>query len=223
MGYRPPVAEGFARFQKGDQVSVLVQRWSLVELGEGTASPYDSHPSLPQRLAALMALPHEPAPLDDPTASGLLRDPDGLEVELLRHVSRLDVDALQPISWEDTTGKVWLEVWQGMCRQHRGVLEGHTPASLPQVVHHVASSSSSTEEPQTQKADTLCTVLGAALALVLARRGWTIDATPGNHVTATHDGIVIQPFDAVRRMSARELRGRSGSGPATRPASRTSI
>jgi hypothetical protein len=72
-------------------------------------------------------------------------------------------------------------------------------------VHHVASSSSSTEEPQTQKADTLCTVLGAALALVLARRGWTIDATPGNHVTATHDGIVIQPFDAVRRMSAREL------------------
>ncbi len=172
-GYRPPFAEGFARFLKGDEISVLVQRQSLIELDDDTASPFDSHPSLPQRLEALKAVSHEPAPLDDPGAIGLLRDPDGLEVELLRQVSRLDVDALQPISWEDTTGKVWLGVWHDMCREHRALLQGNTPASLPQAVHRATSSGSSTTGPHPQEADSLLTVLGAALALVLARRGWS--------------------------------------------------
>jgi hypothetical protein len=102
---------------------------------------------------------------------------------------------------------VWLKVWHDLCRQRRSALEGTTPATLPQVLHQAGSSSgNATPKPAVRPEDPgLANVLAAALSVVLARRGWALDASPGNHVTATREGVVIQPFDAVRRMSAREL------------------
>jgi hypothetical protein len=41
----------------------------------------------------------------------------------------------------------------------------------------------------------------------LARRVRTIEAAPGNHVTATREGMLIRPFDVFREMAARELGG----------------
>jgi Zn-dependent protease with chaperone function len=54
---RPPIAEGFSRFIADDGIERQANEILERELAEGTTSPYDSHPSLPERIAAVQELP----------------------------------------------------------------------------------------------------------------------------------------------------------------------
>jgi hypothetical protein len=56
-GYRPPIAEGFARFLGAEGVAAALQEADKV-MREGASDPYDSHPSLKERLDALRGATH---------------------------------------------------------------------------------------------------------------------------------------------------------------------
>jgi hypothetical protein len=53
--------------------------------------------------------------------------------------------------------------------------------------------------------DLLVSLVGAALTVVLSRCGWSIDAGPGDPVTATLHGEVIETFEVLGRLSRNEL------------------
>ena len=52
-------------------------------------------------------------------------------------------------------------------------------------------------KPGLRRRDILSSVIGAALAVVLARRGWTLDASPGELVVLSREGLVIRPFEVM--------------------------
>ena len=59
-GYLPPLAAGFARFVQVESVSSNMATAIQTEEAEGESNPYDTHPPLRERVAALKALPQGP-------------------------------------------------------------------------------------------------------------------------------------------------------------------
>ena len=56
-GYLPPLAAGFARFVQVESVSATMATAIQSEEAEGESNPYDTHPPLRERVAALNSLP----------------------------------------------------------------------------------------------------------------------------------------------------------------------
>ncbi len=146
-GSLPPVAEGFSRFLEGNETRAALDRIAEEELREGTSDPYDSHPSLRQRLDALKDAPHQPALVPDPAAIELLRNEPTLEVALLTRIARIDVPSLKPIGWNDV-GSIWLAIWQKECQEERKALADITPDMLPLVCRDPAAYERRDQAPQ---------------------------------------------------------------------------
>jgi heat shock protein HtpX len=203
-GYRPPIAEGFARFLGAKGIAAALQKADEV-MRKGTSDPYDSHPSLNERLDALTEATHWPLRDPDSAATELLRDEPALEAQLLSAIG-LDVWTLRPISWDEAS-TAYLDVWQKRCRDKRAVLDGITPEMLPLVCQDPASYADRIAAPRrVKRVNVLFSLIGAALTVILSRCGWIIDAAPGDPVTATLDGDVIMPFDVPGRLLREELR-----------------
>lgn len=52
-------------------------------------------------------------------------------------------------------------------------------------------------KPGVSRLHVLSGVIGAALAVMLARRGWALDAGLGEPVVVSRDGFVIKPFEVM--------------------------
>ena len=197
-GYRPPLAEGFSRFLHAGGVAEHLER-TEEEVRELDSDPYDSHPSLSERLAALGGAPHLPAHHPDPAAIELLVAQDDLEVALLSGMTRgLDVRSLEPLAWDDVSN-VWLSIWREHCQQEHAALEGITPAMFPDLARDPAEVARRMTDPNQAmgRVGVVPFLMGEALTLVLSQRGWRIDAGPGDPVTATLAGVTIHPFDVL--------------------------
>ena len=81
-GSRPPLAEGFNRFVASSEVSGIIARSVEIESTEGKTDPYDTHPSLPERIAAARNLPPGEPRANDPKAVTLLNNVKELEKDL---------------------------------------------------------------------------------------------------------------------------------------------
>jgi hypothetical protein len=197
-GSLPPVAEGFSRFLEGSETRAALDRVAEEERRQGRSDPYDSHPSLQKRLDALKDAPHQPALVPDPAAIKLLRNEPILEVALLTQITRVDVPSLEPIGWNDV-GSVWLAIWQKHCHEERDALAEITPYMLPLVCQDPAAYEKRIRVPKPglSRLDVLSSVIGAALAVVLARLGWALDAGPGEPVVVSRDSFVIHPFEVM--------------------------
>lgn len=197
-GSLPPVAEGFSRFLEGSETRAELDRVTEEELRQDMADPYDSHPPLRQRLDALKNAPHKPAVVPDPAAIELLRNEPILEVALLTQITRVDVPSLKPIGWNDV-GSVRLAVWQKHCQDERRALAELTPDMLPLVSKDPAVYERRIRPPKpgVRRRDLLSSVIGAALAVVLSRRGWALDADLGEPVVVSRNGFVIHPFEVM--------------------------
>ncbi|MGH2640770.1 MAG: M48 family metallopeptidase [Actinomycetota bacterium] len=207
-GSLPPVAEGFSRFLEGSETRAALDRVTEEDLREGRSDPYDSHPSLRQRLDALKDAPHQPALVPDPAAIELLQNEPILEGALLTRITRVDVPSLKPIGWDDV-GSVWLAIWRKRCQEEHKALAGITPDMLPRVCQDPAAHERLIRlpKPGLSRHNVLWSVIGAALAVVLTRRGWAMDAGPGDPVVVSRDGLVIEPFDVMPHLLDGRLSG----------------
>jgi heat shock protein HtpX len=204
-GYRPPIAEGFERFLGAEPIAAVLEKADEV-IREGTSDPYDSHPSLKERLDALRTATDSPLRDPDPAATELLRNEPALEAQLLSAIG-LDVWTLRPISWDEAS-TVYLDVWRKRCRDKRAALDGITAEMLPQVCRDPASYIDRIAAPNqgVERVNVLFSLVGAALTVLLSRCGWIIEAAPGDPVTATVDGEIIMPFEVPGRLLRGELR-----------------
>ncbi len=82
-GYRPPIAEGFARFLAASNIKEALATRLAKELEEPHTTPFDSHPPLRDRLAAAGALPQAEQAGGDLPAISLIEDMSSLEVHVL--------------------------------------------------------------------------------------------------------------------------------------------
>src|SRR5256884_8615408 len=133
--------------------------------------PYDSHPSLPDRLKALEGLPPGPEPASEPPALSLLENASGAEVPLATSLLKPGAPALRPVSWPDVGIEVQVPYWQARVRREGQLLAGQTGANIPQLLL-----------PRDWDAGarrTRLVTIGAALAVSLVASGWRLESPPG--------------------------------------------
>jgi Zn-dependent protease with chaperone function len=203
-GFRPPLAEGFRRFMAAPGVVHRIAREIERELTEGKTDPYDTHPPLRERVAAVAALPPVVGATDDAPALSLLEDLEGVERALLHEVVRDDLrDKLRPARWEELGERVWVPLWREQASERAPFMRGITPLDFPRWAEDLstlaarlglAAFSGVARDPHRRHAGH---VLGAALASALAARGWRVTALPGDAVRFERDGKSVQPFSVL--------------------------
>ncbi len=209
-GYRPPIAEGFVRFLGSGSVKAAVDNAVSEEMREAQKDPYDTHPPLRERLDALERLPAgPPAANDDPPALSLLdRIPD-MESRLLSALSGAAAQALKPVDWDRVGPQVYIPMWTEAVGKHRSVLQGLTPAGLPDATvdlprmgRRLGAGDAATKDEAVGRG---ISMLGAALALALHRVGWTILADPGAPVSLRKGDADIEPFRVIEELGQKKL------------------
>jgi Zn-dependent protease with chaperone function len=211
-GFHPPLAEGFRHYLESSRVTEMITTSLDRELAEGETNPYDTHPPLRERIAAVQSLPDRETPGADLPALSLLGDIEGLEAHLSAAPSHEPAaQALQRLEWEEVGRMIWVPIWEDYLGKYTKVLAGNTLSTLPELsqnleafsdhLREVDSEDLAPEERQRQAPATL----GMALAVVLSRNGWKLQVFPGDDVICEWKDAVIKPFDIVPKLASGEL------------------
>ena len=165
-------------------------------------TPYDSHPSLAERLAAIESLP--PGESDaSPSAAELLADPGGLEREFTGVMFGPEAAAeLEPLDWHDVAAGVYLPFYERMVAEFPWIVEGVTFASLPDAVGRFGEFTGRVQQQDPEitveeAPGIVAGVLGAGGVLALRDAGWEVTALPARPVECRKGELAIVPHCAV--------------------------
>jgi heat shock protein HtpX len=191
-GFLPPLAGGFAQFLHQPPVADAVNRATQDEMATPTVDPYDSHPSLVDRLNALQALPQGPEPATEPPALSLLDNVAATEPRLAASLMKPGTPALRPVSWEDVGIEVQIPYWEARVRRDPQLVAGRTVAEIPLLVPP------GSVDQQTRQSRAV--TIGAALAVALAATGWTLESLPGAAPILRRGPESVEPFRVVQEL-----------------------
>jgi len=213
-GFAPPLAAGFEAFLKtpfvAGQLSEALKQQALHE----KPSPYDTHPPLAERLAALGVSRSNAPPAAGPPSLSLLRDLPALEAALVKVLAKGKPHG--PLGWEEVGDKVWLPMWQGYAANLEKALSGVTPSALPQLSWEQVGRRflGSAKGDAGEAADFM---VGVAIALVLSQAGFHVESYPGQRQTLVGLGERVEVFGLRQRLrdsaaaeAWRELCARAG-------------
>jgi heat shock protein HtpX len=204
QGWRPPITDGFRHFMSAADIVNAVSTQMQKEEQEGASDPYDTHPSLRERLAAIDALDVSPVSADNETALTLLDDVASLEADWLVFLAGTETAGkLRPMDWASVGEAVWLPFWQENLKPHLEDLRSLSLGGLPALAQQPLAGlkvlrerqGEAGEEEKIQEARHL---LGSAAAVALAKAGWQIRALPGEEVVLEKDGRRLAPFAVVK-------------------------
>jgi Zn-dependent protease with chaperone function len=205
-GFLPPLAMGFARFLEQPRIAHGLREAVAEEARTGTHDPYDTHPSLHERLAALGPEASSAAnDAGDPPAIVLLEGVAELESQLLARVARQrKVRGLRPLAWEEVGARVLLPQWRGFLGQCASSLAGVTPGSLSALDwgamgRTLAAATGRKEADPLRLADY---AIGAGVGLALARAGFAVEAPPGSPITLVRGPRRLDPFSLRERLAS---------------------
>lgn len=206
-GFLPPLSAGFDAFAKAPWLADALQKH---EQAQDPPSPFDTHPPLRERLAALGVGPDEARRPAGPYALALLEHLPELERRLAAIVARRgegfasrsseglglgrELPALTPIRWEEVGSRVWLPEWEKLTARNRRHLEGLTPAGLPGLDWPTLGQRLAAGSDEVPPLDAADNVVGCALAVAFARAGFAIDSTPGRSAALTSLDTRVEPF-----------------------------
>ena len=211
-GYQPPLAEGFLRYLHQPRTRGLIADQAAAAGGR-PSDPYDSHPSLAERLEALSALPAGPDASGEPAAITLLDQEPNLEAMLIRMLMRPGAPAPQPVSWDDVPQRVFLPGARQRAQRFGHLLAGARLYDLPAVVPHAAAigrAAATSENPAAVVGDAQAHYLGlsiisSAAYSALEGAGWRFRAEPGGPMVATRNGDTLDVDTAISDLAAGKL------------------
>jgi heat shock protein HtpX len=211
-GFHPPLVEGFRRYLASSRIAAAVSSSLERELAEGQVDPYDTHPPLRERIAALQTVPNGETTGNDLAAISLLGDVEGLEARLITTTAHESTAQVLPLlAWDDVGRKIWVPAWEAYAGKYADVLAGNTPHALPALLQNLDALSHRLREcdgedlgPE-QRYQQAIGMLGVALAVALSRNGWEPHVLPGDDVDCEHNGTFIKPLDIVPKLVSGEL------------------
>lgn len=208
---RPPLAPGFAAFLQHKRIASGVETSLQEELAAAKTDPYDSHPPLPERCAALSNFQRDLNGGDSRPAIALLNNVPELERDLLGLVVSPELRKARPVAWPQVPGLVWLPNWRAEVSRQARALRGAV----------VADAASLCREPQTvarelvfrpgylpdreQRYAEARRIIGIALAVAFVDAGWEMRGDLGDPITCTREGETIEPFDLVAKLQSGDL------------------
>ena len=211
LGARPPLAAGFRQFIAAPDVRAAIEETIRRELAEGETSPYDTHPPLRERVAAVAELPAGEIPADDPAALTLLEAPDTVEAGLLAFLGGADAARLQPVGWSEVGERIWLPFWREQAAAHGAGLAGLTAAGLPGAAKDLVLLAERLgvvpggHDAAAEHGQRAAWLAGCALIVALRARGWALRALPGQAVVLERDGSTVRPFALLHDLGSGAL------------------
>jgi heat shock protein HtpX len=197
-GFRPPVAAGFGRYTSRPEMSRLMDTLVQHQEQEGTTDPYDTHPSLRDRVAALELLPSRP-PADARTASSLLRDVDECERLLLNRLNA-DLSNLTPLDWPGVSDAVYVPMWRERVKKYGALLRDYTCGNPPiteAALRQIGGGIVAADATDNTRVAAAWRLIVAAYAMVLLPLGWRAETLPGDEVVLRKGSEEFRPFSEL--------------------------
>jgi heat shock protein HtpX len=217
-GRRPPIGEGFTAFIRADSVDRAASEYLQRELDHGRTNPYDSHPSLSERIAAMEHFPPGHAE-DSRPAEALVDDPMGLEKAQAIHLFGPDAGELEPVDWDAVGAEVYLERARRLVAAHGELLGDTTAAEIDELVDHLGRVAGELQqrEPDLEvehARDFAAALISDGLLVALHEHGWSVEAPPAEPVLCCRGEDRIPPHAVVHdlregRLTSREWRDRA--------------
>ncbi len=201
-GRRPPIAEGFMRFIADEEVRESRDAYVEESLKRKT-DPYDSHPSLAERIAAVEALPAG-EPDDSAPAVTLLADPETLERDVLNDLIGGTAGRFEPVDWDQVGVEVYGARARANAKEFADFLDGVTIGTVPEALDKVPAAAyelvdrDTDQQPYAEHA--LTSVLGDAVLAALHEHGWDLHAPPAAPVTAVRGETSLVPMQLVHAL-----------------------
>jgi Zn-dependent protease with chaperone function len=174
----PGIAEGFTQYLATVQFIVEEN-----ESEQPKSKPFDTHPPLRHRIAAIEGLRVPLVHENSSPAISLLDSPDSAELQLVLFSNpKLDSNLLRRVKWDDIGPVATVPSWKSMISTYGSLLQGITVSGVPDIVANLRKIMPDPPrmllDPQqrTQRASEL---LCSAVALALLERGWQLEAKPG--------------------------------------------
>src|SRR5580704_5970173 len=187
QGCKPAIADGFSRFLTAPQIEVQVTKGIEREIAEGKTEPYDTHPPLRDRIAAIERLREEPADKDGEMAISLLEQPETTELQFLELMNpKLARNSLRQVGWDEIGQTVTIPSWKTAVGEYAPMMNGMRVGSLPEVVKNLPQMGSKIRDPRgmllspQQRTRRAGQLFGMALGLALLENGWQLEAQPGS-------------------------------------------
>ena len=187
QGCKPAIADGFSRFMAAPQIEVQVTAGIEKEIAEGRTEPYDTHPPLRDRIAAIEKLNVEPGEKDEELAMSLLEQLEMTELQFLELANpKLAKNSLRHVGWDEIGKTVTIPSWRTLVGKYAPLVEGVTAGSLPEVVKRLPQIVLTLYDPSgllltvQERVQRAGRTLGMALGLALLEMGWELEAQPGS-------------------------------------------
>lgn len=210
-GFLPPIADGFNRFIKAQNISKVIAENIQKQLENPESDPYSTHPPLKNRIDALKAIQeNEPEKSNHVMAISLIENLPEVEKQLLTFIAdEKRVASLKTIEWNETAEKVYIPFWESVMQGQTIGLKDLTPIDIPKVAKNVSSFAEGLKVKSDEKiphAALADKVIGAALAFILYKKGWSVNALPGEPVVLTNGDLFFEPFTVLSDFSSGKLK-----------------
>jgi Zn-dependent protease with chaperone function len=205
-GFRPPLAEGFARFLAAPSVSGKVE--SLVAEHQKNAKPnaFDTHPTFKQRSSRASSLPYETPDLNDAPALSLFDSVPDMELSALQPLIReAKIAPPKPVAWELIGPVMYIPLWRGFTEAYREILLPYTIGDIPTALANLPQIAAQIRDPKgtlltrEQRAERCLSLVWMAFTVTLLANGWRLRAAPGE-CSVHKDGQALAPNELIHRL-----------------------
>ena len=208
---RPPLGAGFSSFLHHRQIASSLETMLHEEMAAAKTDPYDSHPPLAERCAALAGYQPVPGPGDSRPSIGLVNGLPELEQDLLRIAVHPDLKDARPVGWSEIPLLVWYPNWSDEVRRQAAALHGAAVSDAaalcrePQGIARQILFPPGILPDMEQRCAEARRVVGIALGVALVGMGWRMEGDPGDPITCTRDGETLMPLVLVKQFESGEV------------------
>ena len=182
----PATANGFARFLVVPEIAVQVAEGIGKEIEEGEIDPFDTHPPLRDRIAAIEQLNVPAYDQNSAFALSLLDSPEEAELQFIIFVNpNLTKESLRRVSWDEIGPAVTIPWWKSTVTEYASLLRGITAEAVPDYTQKLPEIGSGMRDPKgtlltrEQRTQRAVQLMASALALALLDKEWQLEARPG--------------------------------------------
>jgi heat shock protein HtpX len=182
----PAIADGFARFLVVPEIALQVAEGIGKEIDEGKIDPYDTHPPLRDRIAAIEQLTIAANDQNGALALSLLDTPEDAELQLIAFANpNLEKASLRRVGWDEIGPAVTIPRWKSTVAEYASLLQGITAEAVPDFIQKLPEIGSRMRDPKgtlltrQQRTERAGHLLASALALTLLDKSWQLETRPG--------------------------------------------